>query len=132
MRMIRDGIKRSQSQHILPYSASNMHPEFGHEGRVCLELAQLDERRRAGTGLVGSSHAHAHVLCLHKHAGTLGPNGLDNSLCNLTGQALLHLQPLGEDVSDACQLAQAYDAITRDVRDVNRASERQYVVLAQG
>ena len=56
---------------------------------------------------------------------------LENRLGDLVGQALLNLEPPGEDIHQAGDLAQADHTAPRNVGDVALAEERQEMVLAQ-
>ncbi len=61
-----------------------------------------------------------------------GFEGLLDALLHLKGKSLLHLEPVTEDIYDACDFAQAGNVAVGDVGDVHLSIKRQHVMFAQG
>ena len=57
---------------------------------------------------------------------------LPDALCDLGGQALLNLQPLGKTVQHACKLRDAHHPVTGQVGNGCLPDNRRHVMLAMG
>ena len=100
-----------------------------------MELAL--ECAKHGTGdserglLFNAAHHHAEVLGLEDDTDTQGVNCALNGFGDLASETLLHLEATGEDIDEACHLAEADDFALGQVGDVRAAEEGQHMVLAE-
>ena len=78
-----------------------------------LELALECAKHGAGNSerglLFNAAHHHAEVLGLEDDTDTQGVNCALNGFGDLASETLLHLEATGEDIDEACHLAEADD-----------------------
>ena len=101
-----------------------------HSGFCRLEDTAVGTCRSHGVLLFHASHLHTQVACLEHNHDALWFERLADALLDLLRQPLLHLQPVGEDVDDTCDLAQSGDVAIGDIRHMRLTEEREHVVLA--
>jgi len=118
---------RQRSDRLHPDDAE----ELGAGLEVVVELAEHGARRGVAVLLLDAAHLHAHVAPFHDHGHAGRIEDLADRLRHLVRQPLLHLQPAGEHVDDARDLAQPHHLAARDVAHVGAAEEGQQVVLAE-
>jgi len=68
---------------------------------------------------------------LQTHRDAEGSYQLDETICHLLAEALLHREPAREEPDEPCELRDTEDLAVRDVRDVRDSVKRQRVVLAE-
>lgn len=86
---------------------------------IVLEAAKGAAGDRGGTRLFDTTHHHAQVARLHDNNDALRIEDFHDSVGDLRGEALLDLQPPGEDLGDPWELREPEDGIGRDVADVH-------------
>lgn len=75
--------------------------------RIVAEAAQHAARGQIHVRLVHAPRGHAVMRRLYDHADALRLEDLVDRFGNLGGHLLLNLQPLGINLNDACELADA-------------------------
>jgi len=81
--------------------------------------------------LLHAPHHHAEVLGFYDDRDALGLQHRFQRVADLLGEAFLGLEPAGEHVDDARDLAEADDVLIRDVAHMHLADEGQEMMLAQ-
>ena len=111
-------------------------PHHFHEAclhrRERFEITGESRGQRRSVTLLHTAHGHAVMDRLDHHGDAarieLGINCMDN----LGGEVFLGLQAAREYFNNAGQLRQAYNAIIRQVGNMDMALERNHMVLAMG
>jgi hypothetical protein len=89
-----------------------------------LVLSESAEHVRSDHGhfsLVDAARCHALVLGFDDDRDAVRLEHFIDGICDLSGHLFLDLKPLGEHFHDSCQLADAYDALIWQVRDMRAA-----------
>ena len=94
------------------------------------EHAEHAARDEVGAALVDAAADHAMVGRLDHHRHALGIQHLLDRVGDLRGQALLDLQPLGEDLDHPRELRDADHPLVGDIADPGAPDDRRDVMLA--
>src|ERR1700694_1509850 len=107
--------------------AHELRPRLG----IVLENAQHAAGENAAVLLFDAAHLHAEMIGLDDDAHADGFQVLVQTLSDLRGHPLLHLEAPAVQLDQARQLAEADQPAARDVADMYPAEEGQQVMLAE-
>ena len=99
----------------------------------CVVAKRAEHRARDGERvlLLDAAHRHAEVRGFADHRDAERIDLLADRLGDLVRHPLLDLQAAGKHVHEPRDLAEADDAVARNVRDVALAEKRQQVMFAE-
>jgi len=104
--------------------------ELGASARIGPEMAEQLARDHRDAVLAHATRRHALVRAFHDDTDALRFEHVLNAVRDLGRHGLLHLEPAGKGLDDACELAYPDDFAIGQIADMDLADDRRHVVLA--